>query len=400
MRSAMRLVFLLALLPGPVVGQGRFTNATVIGKVDSIASGILNETRPYLVYTPPSYNDTTATQQSYPVLYLLDGDAHFHSVTGLIQILGTGVNGTYVIPEMIVVAIPNTDRTRDLTPSRSELAPDGTPQPGFRSSGGGTAFLRFVQTELIPRIETQYRTLPYRVLVGHSFGGIATLHALYTMPQAFNAYVAIDPSLWWDRQSLLWKAKDYFSAADLHGKALYIAQANTINPDDTTSNTHFESIVQFNAVMQTYNKSGIRYAYKYYGEDSHGSVPLISEYDGLRFIFDGYTLPFIQIVDRPALLTEHFRTVSDRLGAPFRPSEGMTRQLAQIALMRDTANAIELGEIWAQLYPRSGRAEEFLGDVWAAKNDAQKARSYYEQALAKRPGIPRVREKIDKLRGR
>ena len=49
--------------------------------------------RPYHVYTPPSYSDTTYTPRRYPVLYLLDGDAHFHSVTGLIQILGTGVNG-------------------------------------------------------------------------------------------------------------------------------------------------------------------------------------------------------------------------------------------------------------------------------------------------------------------
>lgn len=92
--------------------------------------------RPYLVYTPPSCNDTTATPQRYPVLYLLDGDAHFHSVTGLIQILGTGVNGTYVVPEMIVVAIPNTDRMRDMTPTNTEVGFDGKPQSGFRTSGG------------------------------------------------------------------------------------------------------------------------------------------------------------------------------------------------------------------------------------------------------------------------
>ena len=55
---------------------------------------------------------------------------------GLVQILGTGVNGTFVVPEMIVVAIPNTNRTRDMTPTRADRDPAGKPAPAFASSGG------------------------------------------------------------------------------------------------------------------------------------------------------------------------------------------------------------------------------------------------------------------------
>ena len=136
-------LFCLLLLPPAVLqGQDRFQRAVRIGQVDSIWSATLEENRPYLVYTPPSYGDTTAAPQRYPVLYLLDGDAHFHSVSGLLQILGTGVNGTYVVLEMIVVAIPNTDRTRDLTPTHAEAGPDGETVPEFKSSGGGPAFLQ------------------------------------------------------------------------------------------------------------------------------------------------------------------------------------------------------------------------------------------------------------------
>jgi hypothetical protein len=202
----------------------------MIGKVDSLSSGILGEMRPYLVYTPPSYNDTTATPQHYPVLYILDGDAHFHSVTGLIQILGTGVNGTYVVPEMIVVAIPNTDRMRDMTPTNTEIGFDGKPQPGFRTSGGMPAFLRFIESELIPRVESQYRTMPYRIFVGHSLGGITTLNAIYTMPQTFHAYVAIDPSLSWDQQTMLRRAKEYFRSPDSQEK-----RSTSRRPSDSSS---------------------------------------------------------------------------------------------------------------------------------------------------------------------
>ena len=392
-------LLLILLFARPTVAQGRFARVTSIGRVDSVPSATLEETRPYLVYTPPSYDDTTAAPQQYPVLYLLDGDAHFLSVTGLVQILGTGVNGTYVVPEMIIVAIPNTDRTRDLTPTHTEAGPDGTANPGFRTSGGMPKFFDFLRTELIPRIESQYRTMPYRIFVGHSLGGITTLNALYEIPQTFNAYVAIEPSLWWDDQVLLRKARDYFGTARLEGKALYVAQANTLNPDDTLRNLHFESILKFNALMQAHDKSGIRYAYRYYDADDHGSVPMIAEYDALRFIFDGYKVPLLQVLDQPSLLTEHFRKVSARLGSTFVPSEGMVRQLAQIELARDTANAIELGEIRVRLYPESHRAYEFLGDVWAARGDKAKARSYYEQSLAKGADDPRIRGKIDKLSG-
>ncbi len=229
----MRTLLLALLLSASAGAQAPGPRPVTIGSMDSIWSPTLKEYRRFWTYTPPSYRQTTYFPRGYPVLYLLDGDAHFHSVTGLLQILGTGVNGTYVVPEMIVIAIPNTNRTRDLTPTKSMLSPDGTTVPGFAVSGGGANFLQFVRSELIPHVDSSFRTEPYRVLVGHSFGGITALSALYTMPDVFNAYVAIDPSLWWDNQSLLKQAKDYFRKPAAGKRALYVAQANTKSIDET-----------------------------------------------------------------------------------------------------------------------------------------------------------------------
>ena len=392
MRSVTLLLALLAL-PTDSGAQDRFRNAVHIGTVDSVWSATLEEQRPYLVYTPPSYSDTTLSPQRYPVLYLLDGDAHFHSVSGLVQILATGVNGTFVVPEMIVVAIPNTNRTRDLTPTHTTVGFDGSPAPAFEVSGGNPAFYRFLEDELIPRIESRYRTAPYRVFVGHSFGGITTLNALYTMPDAFDAYVAIDPSLWWDGQVLLRKARAYFETARLEGKALYVAQANTLNPDDT--------IGQFDAVMGAYDRSGIRYAFRYYDRDDHGSVPIIAELDALRFVFDGYKVPLQRVLADPPLLARHFRDVSARLGKTFAPTEGMLRLLGGVALAQaqDTTAALAFAEMRAETYAGSPGAHEFLGDVWSAKGDVGRARAAYEQALARRPGDPDVLRKLDELGG-
>ena len=355
MRRSFLSCLLLVVLPAFATAQAPDGNNIVIGTRDSIWSPTLKEYRKFQVYTPPSYRDTSYLPQKYPVLYLLDGDAHFHSVTGLIQILGTGVNGTLVVPEMIVVAIPNTDRTRDLTPTHTDKDLQGKPQPGLKTSGGMPNFLKFVKMELIPRIDSSYRTAPYRVFVGHSFGGIATIEALYTMPETFNAYVAIDPSLWWDNRVLLRQAKDVFSKPGLAGKVLYVGQANTLAAADTTDNIHFNSIVRFNRILEEYNQSGLRYAYKYYPDDDHGSVPLIAEYDALRFIFAPYKLNRATALDRPAYVREHFAAVSAVLGYPALPPEGLVDFLGRLELAQDTAKAIEFYQLNADLYPNSPR---------------------------------------------
>lgn len=394
MRRSTLLLALLALPPA-VQAQGRFP--LTIGTRDSIQSAILKEKRTFLVYTPPSYSDTSWTPQRYPVLYLLDGDAHFHSVSGLVQILGTGVNGTYAIPEMIVVAIPNTDRTRDMTPTRVDKGFDGKPAPGLKTSGGMANFLGFIRDELIPRIDSTYRTSPYRIFVGHSLGGITVVSALYTIPETFHAYVAIDPSLWWDEMVLLKQARKHLANGNYRNRVLYLGQANTLNPDDTTANPHFDAMLRFNSVVETYNTSGLRYGYRYYANDDHGSVPLITEYDALRFIFEGYRVPLLRVLDQPKVLIEHFRAVSEKLGAPFQPSEGMVMQLAGFALGRDTAKAIALYELGTELYPKSHRSFDRLGALWAAKGDKPKAIGYYQRSLALNPGNGFSAQKLKEL---
>ena len=399
MRSLFGTLFLLAILPGQAPAQPRPTpDPLSIGKVDSIWSGTLKERRQYLVYTPPSYSDTTYLPRKYPVLYLLDGDAHFHSVTGLIQILGTGVNGTFVVPEMIVVAIPNTDRTRDLTPTRVTAGFDGKPAPFLKTSGGMGNFFTFIKSELIPEIESKYRTAPYRMFVGHSLGGITTINALYTTPETFNSYVAIDPSLWYDDRLLLKKAKAYFTSAKLPNKALFVGQANTINPDDTTSNVHYDSIVQFNSILESYNSTGLRYGYKLYSSDDHGSVPLIAEYDALHFIFASYKASLTAALDRPGSLTEHYAKVSASMGYEVLPPEFQLDLLGQINMSRDTTKAIEAFRMAADLYPTSPHAHASLAGAWQAKGDTKKAMAEYERTLALKPGDANAKAMIEKLK--
>ncbi|WP_338273873.1 alpha/beta hydrolase [Corallococcus caeni] len=111
------------------------------------------------------------------------------------------------IPEMIVVGVPNTtDRTRDLTPpfSRTERVDDGRRLSEVSPTAGhADTFLRFLTEELAPHVEARYRTQPYRILVGHSHGGLFAMHVLTHKPESFNAYVALSPSVHWNSAELV-----------------------------------------------------------------------------------------------------------------------------------------------------------------------------------------------------
>jgi len=142
-------------------------NKIVIGTIDSLYSNTLKEERKIWIYTPAT--DILFAGQSFPVVYLLDGDAHFYSVMGLIQQLSE-VNMNMILPQMILVGITNTNRTRDLTPSKDSLE--------FAASGGGELFTTFIQNELIPYVDSHYTTAPYRLLIGHSDGGLFCVNTL------------------------------------------------------------------------------------------------------------------------------------------------------------------------------------------------------------------------------
>ncbi len=374
------------------------TGTINIGKIDSIYSGTLKEQRPYLVYLPPSYSDTTYLPQRYPVLYVLDGDAHFHSITGVLQFLSSATNGVLAMPEMIVVAIPNTDRMRDLTPTHTELDNDGKVQVALKTSGGGPNFLQFIKGELIPRIESAYRTAPYRLFVGHSLGGITVIDALFSMPTTFNAYVAIDPSLWWDNRVLLRRTQAMVSKPGFAGRTLFVGQANSLQAGDTTVNVHFASIAQFNSTVNALNTSGLRYGFKYYGGDDHGSVPLITEYDAMRFIFDAYKPDIFRALDDPSYMTAHFAKVSAQLGYPVHPPEMMLDMLGHIEMSRDTTKAIALLRLGTEQYPTSANAWSSYGDALMAKPDSKQATAAFEKALALKPAHAHATEMLKKLK--
>jgi predicted alpha/beta superfamily hydrolase len=391
-------------------------NTIVIGRVDSVTSTVLNEKRKLWVYVPAGANDLTYGQQRYPVLYVLDGDAHFASVMGMVQQLSE-VNGNIVCPEMIVVGIPNTNRTRDLTPTHVASAPD-RPAVTLKTSGGGENFTTFLEKELIPYIDAHYPTMPHRTLVGHSFGGLLVMNTLLHHPTLFQNYVALDPSMWWDGQKLLREASGLLAQPGLAGRSLFVGIANTMPTGfdtvqvrrDTSPATDFmRSKLTLRDELARHPGNGLRVLSKYYPNDSHSSVPLPGTYDALRFLFQAYAPSPQAMVDlfepgsktQPAAFVEsHYQRVSAAMGYPVLPPEPMVNSLASYLLQSNqAASALALFQLNARNYPTSFHVHDSLGDYYSAQKQPALAIAAYTKALQLKD-TPDTRQKLSKLKAK
>src|ERR1700722_10345510 len=221
----------------------------VIGKSLELYSKILHEQRKIMVYLPASYYDTYFSKRRSPVVYAMDGDSHFFNLAAMIKQMSEDAGGLR-FPEMILVSIPNTDRNRDLTPSRDTAAFMMDKNTASRT-GGGDKFLSFISSELMPHIDSLYPTTPFHVFIGHSFGGLMVVDALLHHKDMFNAYLAIDPSVMWDKFRLLHEAQTLLPAADYQGRALFMASANSLQKGLDTTTVMGDTTSIFSLHMQS-----------------------------------------------------------------------------------------------------------------------------------------------------
>ncbi|QHG64245.1 alpha/beta hydrolase [Pseudomonas putida] len=134
----------------------------------------------------------------YPVIYLLDGNAYFpafHAAKRAQDRLRSSI--------LVAIGYPS-DTPLDFERRAFDLSP---PQPAERNTppqGGQDLFLDFIEKRLMPKVNARFKVdQDQRSLVGHSFGGMFGVYALFTRPQLFQHVIAISPSLWWRDRYLM-----------------------------------------------------------------------------------------------------------------------------------------------------------------------------------------------------
>ena len=376
----------------------------ITGDIVTINSKILKETRTVWVYNPNSIDNTK--NRKCPVIYVLDGGNHFRSVVAMVEYLSEA----NVIPPMIVVGILHSNRMKDLTPTIEDTIGDSK----GANSGGGENFMSFIKNELFPDIESKYSTAPYRILIGHSVGGLTVINTLIHHKDYFNAYVSIDASLWWDKHKLLKESKSVLTTNNYADKKLFLAIANRMEKGidtsavqkDTTENTE---LIRYNLELirsiKNNKQNKLNFDYKYYADDNHGSVSFIAEYDALRFIFDYYKFDlYSRYLDNDnirldTLLDTHYKNISSQLGYSVKPTEDFVNGLAYYSLnTKQFTKARYLFKMNVSNYPKSANAFDSFGDFYNETGDTAKAIICYKQALDIKE-IPETRKKLIQLQG-
>jgi predicted alpha/beta superfamily hydrolase len=380
-----RAVFWVLVLAVCSLGQNQ-TDSVTNGQTVEIPSKNLKQSRSLTISKPEGYENGT---NAYPVLYLLDGESNFEYTAPIVHYLADNER----IPEMIVVAIHSGDtarRNHDLTtPSQSEV--DNRFSPG---NGGADAFLSFISDELIPYVEKNYRTRPYRILVGHSLGGLFAIHTLMEKPKLFNAYIAIDPTVSWNNGDEIVRARQFLSNVQELQADVFVSAANAFGRTEP-------GIKDLVAALDANRARGFRWNFEWMKDENHLTIPLPSIYSGLNWTFEGwYLIDPLQLFDEGGLeaVDKHFREGGRRYGyerttSPFTISlivAGLTKtgrlEEASTLLLHDT-----------KAYPPPWNQLDALARAYAERGNVEQAIRYYKLSLHENPQNNWARQKLNDM---
>lgn len=259
----------------------------ILAKTYQLKSSILNEQRNYSVYLPLSYN--REDQQTYPVIYLLDGDpTHLKAVAGLVEALSTE-RLEKQIQQAIIVAIPNSKnaiRERDFTPTDVDWTFNGKLLEKFENIGNAANYSDFFEKELIPLINKNYRASTKRVLIGESFGGLFASYVLLSNHALFTDYLIIDATYLWDNNYL----NRYFNEKQLINKPLngnvYFTFANNVEAFGEIGETNYQWGLAFAKKLKAHPSDNLVINQRYFKDETHGTVSALSWYYGLKIILE------------------------------------------------------------------------------------------------------------------
>jgi len=202
------------------------------------------EKRQLKIQVPRNYEANVDTM--YPVIVVFDGDYLFEPVAGIADYYSYWDE----MPDAIVVGI-NQRKSKPLDFSCDEI--NGLP------ADTGAAFFEFITYDLFNFIDNNYRTVPFRTIIGHGESANFLNFYLFQEKPFFNAYISLSPRF---TPKMELRLKEQFT--DLQTPIYY--SLTTAEDDRKKSRT---SIGALNKVLEAISNENLRYNYNYYKGKSH-----------------------------------------------------------------------------------------------------------------------------------
>ncbi|MBU2972519.1 esterase [Pseudoalteromonas sp. C2R02] len=287
-----------------------FTLADQISQYKEVLfSKILNEERTITVQVPESYG--TNKNKKYPVIYRLDGKENLPLITEVMHKLQKADSA----PEIIMVAIENTDRARDFAPTVNR-----DPRGPVGQGGGADKFLDFLEQELIPYINNKYQTHDFKVISGASVAGLFTIHSLQSRPHLFQAHMAYSPAVWWGDRTTAKKTKAFMSQAKHLDNYLYMnigEEAGEMRAvyDDLHSYLQNNQPDKFKLVSNEFNNV------------PHGLTSAAGVFHAYQNLFLPLRMPNRELQDGVKSIKDYYTRLSLQRGEIIAPPEWVIREL-------------------------------------------------------------------------
>jgi len=352
----------------------------------------LQEERVIDVSLPVNYAET-AENVRYPVFVVMDGELLFSGVSGVVEMMSMNSQ----MPESIVVGIYNTPD------GRRNMMPRSIDKNGKRHRYGGkeNQYLAFIQDEVLPMIDKNYRSASFRTMIGLSPSAKLTLHSFWKAPELFNAHVAIGASdfmaegyegesVFYKIEQVVAKTKDfkgwlYISAAPYNAAEIlkkYKGLAKNLTP-----------YIGNKVILKTeiVNKNGYAMALPSILTAIETIFPSKRWDVSYREFFSekpGQTLKNVK---------NHFDALSKEYGFTALPKgerfynrNRLKRLGYQLLAQERFSEAIAMFKYWKELYPSSANAYDSLADAYEANEQfdiALKARKKAVQLAKKNKDI-------------
>ncbi len=179
----------------------------------------------------------------------------FLHVAGLVQVSV----GNATMRPFLLVGIENTQRRRDLT-GPTQNAEDKKIAPVV---GGSAAFREFLRSELMPVVESRYRTTSEKAIIGESVAGLFVVETFFLAPLMFDTYIAFDASLWWNDGEWVKRAARELAGGGRGGRSLYLANSREDRSDLTQ---------RLAEVLEQHAPSDLKWHYEPMPGETHATI--------------------------------------------------------------------------------------------------------------------------------
>ncbi|ASM51591.1 hypothetical protein PESP_a3845 [Pseudoalteromonas espejiana DSM 9414] len=331
----------------------------------TIKSAVLNEERTVVVQLPKSYQANP--NKVYPVIYRLDGAGNIPLISAVMERLQNDNRA----PEVIIVAIENTNRLRDLYPTVNK-----EPQGPVGEGGGAATFLAFIEQELIPLINKSYRTHNYKVIAGASAGGVFALYALQAKPELFQAHIAYSPAVWWNYGASVKATKSFINKSKDLNNYVYI----NIGEEAGIMRQRYDELQQS---LQSHEVRGLRFYSDAFDGISHGLTSAAGIFNAYYNLFLPKQMPISALTDDVASIDAYYQNLSQQWGEQIAPPDRAVRSLGyNLTGSKQFTHAIEVFKYNIKNHLKSVDALSALSYGYEMQGDTRQALEQMESALA------------------